>query len=153
MILLDQAKKAFPLHPIPVKVLSDEKDLSEFSCEILNRFQGKSWDVLSLDDWINIGVIETIKNYTLPKSFHYYVPSILLLSLSSDNYIDWGLKAIVPDNQSRSPKGEWWLEYFACFSDDKKKFVQEYVLSVLEKISECSEEEYLAQIALEEIWL
>jgi hypothetical protein len=107
---------------------------------------------LNIEDWINIGTIETIVYNFLPKAFHCYLPSILCLSIAEINYIDWGIKAILPHNQSREPKGDWWQEYYSYFTLSQKAFVEESLLGLLELVPNSSEKEYLAQIGLEKIW-
>jgi hypothetical protein len=150
--LVNRFKSVYPTHPIPKRILTDERDNSEFSKEIRKRFTSKPWTSVTLDDWINTASIEVIASYMPPEAFQYYLPSIICSSLDNKDYIDWGLRAILPPNQRREAKGDWWIKYVSCFNSEKKKVLQEYIRYILERSSDESEEKHLATIALEKIW-
>lgn len=151
--LVTRLESVYPSHPIPKIVLTDDRDRSEFSNEIRKRFLSKPWTSVTLDDWINTASVEVIASYMLPESFHYYLPSLICSSLDNKDYADWGLRAILPPNQRREPKGDWWAKYVSCFNVEQKKVLQEYVRCISECYADESEEKYLATIALENIWI
>lgn len=150
--IIKGVKDAFPVHPIPTKVLLDELDNSEFSYEIRSRFVSKAWTLVTLDDWVSTASIGVIVNHMLPEAFHYYLPSILCASLNNKNYIERGLESILPNNQRRKPKSDWWKKYISCFNAEQKKMVRAYALHCFKISGENTEEKHLARIALEDIW-
>ena len=151
MILIDQLKNVFPIRTVPKSVLLDEEDNSEFSEDIRHHFISKSWDSVTLDDWINTAGIEVMPYYMTPKAFHYYLPSLLCATLENGEYIDWGLKAILPQNQAREPKGDWWSGFYNCINEEQRKVLREYLIYVSDNSVEYSEEKYLSEIGLK-IW-
>jgi len=152
-MLLNKMELIFPISPLPKRLLLDEYDNSEFSEGICNAFLSKQWVSVTVDDWVNIACIEVVSSYMSPRAFHYYLPSLLLGVLEEGSYIDWGLKAVLPQNQSREPRSDWWKDYVACFNLKQRRFIQEYILSVLEFVQQGSEEEWLAQVALDTVWV
>jgi len=151
-ILIDRFRAVFPIHPVPKRVLLDERDETEFADEIRQHFVSKSWDLVTLDDWINTASVEVIAHFMTAQAFHYYLPSILSTSVGSADYIDWGLRAILPHNKSREPKGDWWASFFACFNAEQKKVLREYMAYVSDVSADYSEEKYLVDIGLKKIW-
>ena len=150
----DRICESFPMEPCPLLsevVAATSNGQVEIPRELLKRFRGKKWTEILLDDWINIAGIQAIRVYLSPSSFHYYLPSLLMSVLERPQYLDWGLEALLPQNKGRKPKGEWWHEYFACFTVEQRLAVRLFISYAKSQCGHCSEEEMLANCA-EEIW-
>lgn len=150
--LVKRIKVAFPVYPIPERVLLDELDNSEFSCEIRNRFVNKEWTLVTLDDWVSTASIGVIVYLMLPEAFHYYLPSLLCSTLDEEDYFGWGLNAVLPNNQKRKPKSDWWKKYISCFNEEQKVVIKKYASHCFEISAEHTEEKHLARIILENVW-
>lgn len=144
-------REVFPCEPVPKRVLAVEEDDSEFALEILSRFSGKPWSVLALEDWINVAGMETIASYMALEAFRYYVPSILLESARDTNYLDWGLKALLPMSLGGAVNTSVWECYQSGFNVRQREQLHEYLLAVQQVAQPLSEEVFLVQRGLE-IW-
>lgn len=151
--LKKQLYSCFPLSMPPKNLfLEDIDEDSDIVLDIKNQFLNKLWKDIGLECWVNIGCPEVIMTCLNPSAFHYYVPSLMVSVLSNKNYLSWGLKSILPQNQKRTPKGDWWFEYFSYFSGKQKAFIKTFLLYVSGVVLPCSEEEFLVSCA-KQIWL
>lgn len=132
--------KKFNVEPVPLLVRVDD---SEFSDDIQNNFHGKRWDEVTLMDWISTASIQVVRLYMSPQAFKYYLPSILISSANNISYLDWGLKALLPDNAKYLPKGVWWQSYYQLFENGQRQEICLYLAEISSFIVEGSENEYL----------
>jgi hypothetical protein len=126
--------KVFRVQPVTSILFTDGFQSCEFAESLRKSFSGKCWKEISLDDWINVADIETIAQVMTPESFFYYLPSILIHAFLHADYNDWGVRALLPHNQDRIEKGDWWKRFVQLFSREQKVLVCGY-LSALEKVS------------------
>lgn len=144
-------KGKFPDSPIPNKLFRHVHG-GEFEGDILKHLSSKKWTAVDINDWIYTAGVEIIADCLTPKAFHYYVPSILIESLKYSDYLDWGVRAVLPHNQKRKPKGKWWNEFYSLFNDEQREIIREYLSHVIQISPEYSESKYLAEIGLNSIW-
>ena len=79
------------------------------------------------------------------------MPSILIGSLENENYLDWGIDAILPNNKNHIPRGEWWAIYKNSFSTRQAKVVEEFLRLALNCVDPYSQEYLLCQTGLD-LW-
>lgn len=134
--------KVFPTLPLPFPFFQDGIIVNgkiianpEFPNELLKYVSNRKWTDVALDDWRYMGCpIDTVKEYVTPSTFRYYLPSILLNTVNDPSWMELGLLALLPNNQKRIPRGNWWKEYIEGFNKDQKDAVLLY-LNFMEKIA------------------
>jgi len=125
--LCQELKSSFPADYLPIKYFSDVHLDHEFCVALENSVIGKSWDEVGTYIWVYEGtsLISIAKYYLLPKAYHYYIPSIITRALDEDERFDLMAEALLPNNQHREPRGQWWLEYSNLFTISQKKLIIE----------------------------
>ncbi|MBI1199986.1 MAG: hypothetical protein GC203_19180 [Phenylobacterium sp.] len=99
--------------------------------ELANRIQGKPWPSVSLMDWQMVGSgPASWREYLWPKTFAYYVPSVLVGALAKPTFPDLALEAILPFNRQHRPRGDWWFSFAGSFSDVQKKAIRGFLISL-----------------------
>lgn len=152
MDIRSRVSSVFPEQPIPDEFFSEESGRGDIQTELSTRFQSRSWAAIELADWTHSADVETIVHFLTPRAFFYYLPSILIASLEGPDYLDWGVRALLPHNQRRQPRGEWWSEFFSLFSEAQRQLVRDYLREAVGRSSEGSETWYLAELGLQTIW-
>lgn len=144
--------KEFPDSPIPDELVRQGVDGGDIEEGILNHLSSKKWTAINITDWSQMEDVEVVAYYLTPKAFHYYVPSVLIGSLEDRNYLDWGVRAVLPHNQQRKPKGEWWNEFYHLFNGEQRGVVREFLSEVGQVSSKDSQSKYLAELGLNTVW-
>jgi hypothetical protein len=98
--LIAHINRAFQSNPIPFQIFSTPgKFDGDMAGELRNRFSGREWRLVTLDDWRNVACVGVIMNRLTPAAFHYYVPSILAGVLDNPDSVDWALEALISFNK------------------------------------------------------
>ncbi|MFN5995135.1 MAG: hypothetical protein ACK45Y_13700 [Betaproteobacteria bacterium] len=142
---------AFPLRPIPYTVFVYPAEYDDIAESLWQKFSGKQWDAITLMDWRMVESIEVAKRYFSPEGFAYFVPSILLGSLEDSLFLSYGLEAIIPSNQKRTAKGDWWNLYRKLFSNVQADAIHAFLFEAMSLCSSGSEEEAMVDCAVS-IW-
>jgi hypothetical protein len=123
-------REAFPEWPLPKAFFAATKGLEhDIAQELSARIRGRAWTALSLLDWRFVGAGPTVcREYIIPATFAYYVPSFLVGAISEPAFRDWAFEAVLPSNQQRKPKGEWWSEYIEAFSDQQRIAIKSFLV-------------------------
>jgi hypothetical protein len=146
-----QVRRAFPVTPKPRLTLLPDFRSGDIYESILKRFDDKVWTEIRLDDWINTATVAALVHAFSALSFHYYVPSLLIGAASNINYLDWGLHALLPQNKSHVPRGEWWLSYRRCFSEVQVRTARQFIAFSAERAVPDGADAHLAGLA-HELW-
>jgi|GEM_PF-5640597 len=147
-------EKVFPAALVPSHIFGDNQGSTEFHEEITNRFLGKVWRDVSLNDWLCTANVITIRYYMTPKAFHYYLPSLLFYVVDEkDNYLDWALDALLPVNAKRIAKGDWWFSYVEEFSREQSLFISSYLRYFDSITSDDDGNKNLLRVAINNFWL
>jgi len=120
---------AFPQLPLPEPFFAATEGLDiDIRQELSTRVKGRVWTAVSLLDWRLVGASPSVcGRHMTPTSFAYYAPSLLLAAISEPAFLDWALEAILPPNQQRVPKGDWWLGYVEAFTDRQRLAIRSYL--------------------------
>jgi hypothetical protein len=62
-----------------------------------------------------------------PEAFAYYVPSLLVGTILDPDFRDMAFDGILPHNQRRAPRGEWWTRFAATFTDPQRAAVRAFL--------------------------
>jgi hypothetical protein len=82
--LLVRAERVFPLKPIPKQLVLATIDISlDIPSEVVARVDGKTWNKVVAEDWLNIATIDAIRATMTVDAFRYYLPSFLCLAFTS----------------------------------------------------------------------
>ncbi len=76
------------------------------------------------------------REYLWPNAFAYYVPSILIATLPEPAFFDLALEAILPSNQQRHPRGDWWLSFGEAFSEPQRQAIRGFAVELRTSRSE-----------------
>ena len=122
-------RAAFPEHPVPTTFFGVERpQQDDIWLELASRIQGRVWTSLSLLDWRMTGVSPgTVQGYLVPKALAYYVPSFLIGAILEPDFRDLAFGAILPNNQWRRPRGEWWMSFAAAFTDPQRVAIRTFL--------------------------
>jgi len=78
--------------------------------ELAAHIEGKTWPSVHMLDWRMVGATPAVfREYLIPATFAYYLPSLLTGSILDPAFRDWAFEAILPANRQRKPKGDWWF--------------------------------------------
>lgn len=116
---------SFPTNPLP-QAFFWSKTLDDLTGDIplslSNGIKNRPWDQVTLLDWAMIGTPPvTVRDYFDPAAFLYYLPSLFLGVLQDPRYMDFALDCMVPFNQKRVRRGEWWEIFEASITDAQRK--------------------------------
>jgi hypothetical protein len=121
---------SFPVKPMPDRFFwsstegTEKGDIPE---ELWNRIGNRQWTEVTLLDWRMTGAQPcNSRTYLEPRTFLYYLPSLLVGSLPDPEFIDWALEAMLPNNQNRIPRGKWWNEFAHAVSLNQRKALSAY---------------------------
>lgn len=143
---------AFPVQPVVKGEFRSYDHFSDVHEDIEQRIFSRPWTKLSIEDWTCTGDVETIAALVTPDTFAYYLPSILQHSLRNTEYLDWGVRAIVPHNRDRIPKGDWWDGFLKRFDERRRRLIAEFLSACRDHADdEGSELSHLLGVA-EKIW-
>jgi len=130
-------RAAFPENPLP-KVFFGGAEGLEFDLpkELAARIRRRAWTSLSLMDWRMVGATPaSYREYLVPKTFAYYVPSFLVGVLREPEFRYLALEAIIPFNRQHRPRGEWWLSFADAFSDPQRAALKAFLVCQKEAAS------------------
>ena len=143
--------KEFNIYPLPEQILIEVDQYDEFSNGLLIALHNRPWNAVKLFEWRNIAQVSVVKKFVTPNAFQYFVPSLLLGSIREPEFLNYGLEAILPNNQKRIEKGDWWFDFRARFSNGQVRVVQEFLFASMYVCSVGSEEAAMIDTALT-IW-
>lgn len=139
---------SFPEEPAPSRVLSSDATLDDISHDIEELFQGKKWTDIQIDAWRKTGVpIIVIVLYFDPLSFSYYLPSLLVSSIEDGDF-DYSIDALLPSNQRREPRGDWWRKFSESLNSMQRRAIRQFLRYALDINPEHSTPNMEAQSAL-----
>jgi hypothetical protein len=122
---------SFPAKPIPSRFFwsdGEGTDKGNIPDELSNRIGNRQWTEVTLLDWRMTGAAPYIsRTYLEPRTFVYYLPSLLVGALFEPDFIDWALEGIIPFNKHRVPRGKWWNEFARAISPDQRKALSTYI--------------------------
>lgn len=116
------------------EVLADACGVGDIVQTVIARFLGRAWREVKMDDWLNTADVETVASVMKPQAFHYYLPSILIGSLQNTEYIDWGVRALLPHNQRRETGRKWWEEFRGLVDSTQREAIVEFLNTVSEYV-------------------
>jgi hypothetical protein len=122
-------RAVFTERPVPTTFFGPAEALQQdMPQELASRIEGRAWTSLSLLDWRGVGAPPaSYRRYVVPKTFAYYVPSLLVGVISEPDFRDLALEAILPDNRWRSPRGEWWTSFAATFTNPQRQAIRAFL--------------------------
>jgi hypothetical protein len=122
-------RTAFPDQPVPKEFFRDSaRRDEEFQLELANRVQNRPWTAVTLTDWRMVGSTPaTWREYMLPETFAYYMPSILIGVLAEPPFFDFALEAMLPFNRWHQPRGEWWFSFARAFTDRQRGAMKDFL--------------------------
>jgi hypothetical protein len=123
-------RAAFPEHPIPKAFFGSPEGLGyDLPQELALRIEGRAWTSLSFLDWRMVGAAPAAyREYVVPKTFAYYVPSFLVGVVSEPEFRDLAFEAILPNNREHRPRGEWWMSFAAAFTDPQRAAMKAFLV-------------------------
>ncbi|AOZ11085.1 hypothetical protein [Cupriavidus malaysiensis] len=127
----DELKKAFPLVPIPASHRRADDVVHPEVDEDVQKFLGRPWDHVHLEDWIRSVSPAAIRRGTSNAFFKYYLPSLLHTVFDDMGYAYLALDAVLPDNPGFEPRPDW-----KVFRQSFQPIQAEAVASFLEFIRE-----------------
>jgi hypothetical protein len=151
--LIQIIRDVFPVDPIPKTLILEEADASgDITQEVIRRFSDRRWTEIGMEDWTNTATVAALVNIMTPSTFRYFLPALLLAVIEDRRYLDRGIEAVLPQNKNRTPRGEWWHEYYSGFSIGQKAAVRRFLELVVGSEPAGTEDSYLAHRALEIGW-
>ncbi len=129
-------KRAFPVEPVPQRFFTATHQFvpnDEFDKGLMQRIFGRAWTEVTLLDWRMIASPWVVRDRLEPKTYLYYLPSLLLGGLAETEFLNWALEAIVPNNKNWVPRGVWWHEFAAFVSADQKQILTDFLCLVREE--------------------
>jgi hypothetical protein len=121
-------RAAFPAHPVPQPFfVTSEGRQQDIHQELESRIHGRAWTSLTLLDWRMVGSVPAFREYLMPQTFAYHVPSFLVGVISEPDFRDWALEAILPFNRRREPRGEWWTSFAAALTDPQRTAIRAFL--------------------------
>jgi hypothetical protein len=130
--LLDLIRAAFPAEPVPVQFFWTEgKDSLDCDIpqELRNRISGRVWPEVALMDWRMTGVIPAIgRRYLEPRTFMYYLPSIIVGASQEIEFMEFALHAMIPYNSHHVPRGAWWFEFVSSASPRQRAALSAFLV-------------------------
>lgn len=150
--LADAIRSSFAVQPMPAPFFQDGVDTGhEISIDLMKKLHGKPWTDVTQDDWAYIGNVAVIKDFITPDTMRYYMPSLLLIGLEQTDSLHLAFEVILPSNQKRTPKGDWWQAYFMGFTPAQKQVLRDYASYALSTSQPEDAETFSAQQVLE-LW-
>ena len=132
--LIRLIRAGFPASPLPQRFLRARGELSprsDTALELSRRLQGREWPEISINDWAMVGTPPCIaRRYLEPEAFLYYVPSLLIGVYQCPEYLNFAVEGIIPDNQARRPRGEWWMEFSLNVSEAQKMAFAAFLMDI-----------------------
>jgi hypothetical protein len=147
-------RNVFIAQPSVTPILSETNAIqNDIPQEIKKTFEYKSWENITLKDWQNIGAsVDVIKGFMTPDSFRYYIPSLMIACLTNNLAFEMAIDSLLPSNQKRIPKGEWWENFQSGFNPDQIETIKSLLNFIFENSPANSVSKHLAARALKEIW-
>lgn len=150
--VVDLISKAFPVEPIPKEIFigppSMQGDRGDIGDSLAEELQGKSWNIVSLNNWLCTAYPSVIMGMITPAAFHYYLPSLLIGTIEDFGYFDRGASALLPNNKLHVRKSAWWFEYESLFNPAQVKAVIAFLEYIETSANELDESKYLAKDAI-----
>jgi hypothetical protein len=147
-------RAAFPEHPVPKVFFGSAEGLEyDLPQELASRIEGRAWTFLSFLDWRLVGATPAAyREYVVPKTFAYYVPSFLVGVISQPEFRHLALEAILPSNREHRPRGEWWSSFAAAFTNPQRAAMKAFLAS--QKEAACTSDMVDKQlvVAAENVW-
>jgi hypothetical protein len=115
---------SFPAEPLPERFFwaaSDHPIEGDIPNELSTRIMGRRWTELTIMDWMMTGAPPVIaRSYLEPATFVYYLPSLLIDIFDKPEYFEMAVDCMLPNNVTRTPRGNWWREFTRSISADQR---------------------------------
>lgn len=144
--------RAFPVEDVPQVLFSGRYERNDITDDITSNFSGKKWTDVVLNDWIYCADVEVIAYYMAPEAFKYYVPSLLVSVTDTQDYLDWGVRGLLPHNKDRRPRNGDWESFRCLFSRAQECCVRKFLEEARRNPNASSEVRSLVEIALHGLW-
>jgi hypothetical protein len=121
---------SFPTEPVPSVFFWTEGEpiiQPDIPGELQSRMEHRRWTEVTLMDWRMSATPHVVKSYLEPATYLYYLPSLLVGVLADPGFLDWGIEAILPDNQWHKPRGKWWATFRGCVSEQQRITLCEFL--------------------------
>ncbi|WP_137923188.1 DUF6714 family protein [Cupriavidus sp. 2SB] len=100
-------RSAFPIFPIPQGHRRPD-GISDYEVDDdVQKFHGRMWTEISIEHWYRCVSPSFIRFATSSEFFNYYLPSLLVAVMQSDDYLHMALDALLPTNPKNEPRAEW----------------------------------------------
>ena len=90
----------------------------------------RRWTEVTLMDWRMSATPDVVKSYLEPATYLYYLPSLLVGVHADPDFLDWGIEAILPNNQWHKPRGKWWAAFRGCVSEQQRIALCEFLAHI-----------------------
>jgi hypothetical protein len=149
-IIKNQLLEVFPRIPIPMEVLVNPSTqfVGDIPQAVSEELHLKSWDKVSLNNWLFTASIPVLMGVITPQAFHYYLPSLLSRVMDAPDYFDWGVSALLPNNKNHERKNAWWIKYESLFNRLQRHAILDFLDYVEKESVEMNESKYLAKTAI-----
>jgi hypothetical protein len=144
--------RAFPAEDVPRAMFSGKYERNDITDDITAKFSGKKWTDVVLDDWIYCADVEVVSYYMAPEAFKYYIPSLLVSVIDKPDYLDWGVRGLLPHNKDRRPRVGGWESFRRLFSKEQECCVHGFLEAARSNPNASSEVRSLVEIALRGLW-
>jgi len=144
--------RAFPVENVPQALFSGRYERNDITDDMTSSFSGKKWTDVVLNDWIYCADVELIAYCMAPEAFKYYVPSLLVSVADMPDYLDWGVRGLLPHNQDRRPRKGDWASFRRLFSREQERCVHGFLEAARRNPNASTEVRSLVEIALDGLW-
>lgn len=121
----------FLTKPTPSTLINPEIESGfqdDIYTSIQHHFANRTWIEIDLHSWAMIGIpIDLVRDYMTPDAFAYYIPSLLVGSLSDDRYVTNILEAILPPERMSQRSTVWWETLVEKFNNLQKRCILSYL--------------------------
>ena len=128
---------AFPLVPVPAQIFLPASSSDEIVREIAPVFSGRRWDQITAQGWRDAGNFVLLSSYMTPAAVAYYVPSLLCEAAQTNDFSE-AIHVLLPPNKRREPRGAWWNDYVAAFTDSQREAIKQFLHYAMQCVPEAS---------------
>ncbi len=121
----------FPAEPMPDRLfwMGTYPPQGDSQQALQSTFANRRWTDIGIQNWMMLGLSPVVtRDYLEPKTFLYFLPSLLLGAFEDPGYLVYVIDTIIPSGRDRRPKGPWWKEFLDCISVEQR-FVLKAILA------------------------
>ncbi|MCI4679029.1 hypothetical protein K9U39_17785 [Rhodoblastus acidophilus] len=116
--------RSFPDAPIPSDFFGALRRNDDIEDDIAEQFQTRKWTEISEHHWRMTGIrVGTVMTCMTPSAYIYYLPSLLISALRSNNFDD-AVEGLIPPNQRREPRGIWWRQFIGALNLNQRSAIR-----------------------------